>query len=347
VIASILGGLIGLAGIVVVLRVVVGFGAMLLRRRGVAAGDERLVSVLEGARDLHSRRIAVAVIGSPDQQAVRTATLGCDDDHVFEIGSVSKAITGMLLADAEHRGELKLTDRLGDHLPELEDRPSAGVTISALGAHRSGLPRLALDVLAVPRLFGYVLLGTNPYAGQRASLVIRGARRARIRHPGEQAYSNLGAALAGVALERATGSSYETLVRDRLATPLGLTRTSAQPRASRRAGSTRWGRWIQPWRMSGYAPAGGVTSSIDDLAVLAVALLRGVAPGAQSIDRDGCFWVRERLPDGSRVVWHNGQTGGYAAYLGLRPDAGRAVVVLADTADVRLVTRVARAASSP
>ncbi len=341
-----IGGIVAVVGLVVILRFVVGLGVAAVHRAGAVTGDAEVGSALERARDWRSRRLAAAVVEPRRDNPIRVATVDCSTDDVFELGSISKAITGMLLADAEQRGELSMSDQIGDHVPELADRPIGAVTVSALASHRSGLPPIALGIRAVPGLLGYGVLGLSPYVGQGVSSVVSHARRVRLRTQGEQAYSSLGAALTGAVLERATGSTYEDLVRDRLATPLGLTHTSAGPNAPRRSGCTRWGRWAQQWRLTGYAPAGGVTSSIDDLAVLAAALLRGDAPGAASTHRDDCFWVRERMPGGGIVVWHNGQTGGYAAYLVIRPDLGKATVVLSDVADMGLVVRVAQAAAT-
>lgn len=300
-------------------------------------------SALDEARGRRARRAAVAIVEPGTEQPVRVATVGCSADQVFEVGSISKAITGMLLADAVDRGELDLQAEIGSQLPELANRPIGSRRIAELGSHRSGLPRLPGGPRMAVGGLGYAFLGLNPYAGQDVPAVIRGAGQARLGTPGAKEYSNLGGALAGAVLERATGSSYTELVRDRLAVPLGLAHTSAAADAPRPRGRTRGGRWVQPWRLTGYAPAGGVTSTIDDLAVLAAALLCGSAPGSDSIRRDDCFWVREPTVDDGTVIWHNGSTGGYASYLGLRPGVGRGIAVLVDTADMRVVTNLARA----
>jgi len=345
-IGAVVGLVVAVVGGLVILRFLFGLVATATQRSAPATGDNALCSVLEDARDRHTRRFAVAVVEPASARPIRIATVGCSADDVFEIGSVSKAVTGMLLADAEERGELSMSDPIEDVLPELAGRPIGRVAISALGEHRSGLPRLPFSPRVVAASLGYGILGLNPYAGQDVSSVIGAAGRCRLRSPVTTAYSNLGGALAGAVLERATASSYPDLVQQRLVAPLGLTHTSARPDAARRHGFTRWGQWVQPWRLGGYAPAGGVTSSIDDLATLAAALLRDAAAGARSIHRDDCFWVRERTPDGEPVTWHNGMTGGCAAYLGLRPTRARAVVVLSNVADMRLISRIAGSVAS-
>jgi CubicO group peptidase (beta-lactamase class C family) len=112
--------------------------------------------------------------------------------------------------------------------------------------------------------------------------------------------------------------------------------------------------------MAAYAPAGGVVSSIGDMGRLAAALLDGSAPGGRALvgiegvdtdraqRRSGMFWVIDPLPtDGATMIWHNGQTGGYSAFIALLPQAARAVVVLANVANASEVERVALALAFP
>ena len=109
-------------------------------------------------------------------------------------------------------------------------------------------------------------------------------------------------------------------------------------------GRSRRGLPRQPWIMGGYAPVGGVYSTIDDLSRLASALLNRSAPGAKSmvpidginIDapnrRSGLFWNINESAEPNGVVWHNGGTGGYSSLFGLMPNARRSVVVLESVA---------------
>ncbi|MDN5746722.1 MAG: serine hydrolase, partial [Nocardioidaceae bacterium] len=71
----------------------------------------------------------------------------------------------------------------------------------------------------------------------------------------------------------------------------------------------------------------------------------GTVPGRTSLDpvadnatdgKVGLAWMitsgTGQSSDDHEVIWHNGMTGGFATYLGLQPDADRAVVVLSGTA---------------
>lgn len=92
---------------------------------------------------------------------------GVDPDSVFQIGSVTKAFTGLLLADSVARGEVEFSDPATDYL--LGASPGR-VTLVELATHTSGLPRLP------PGMLRYALLRPrNPYAWYPESSFLRAA----------------------------------------------------------------------------------------------------------------------------------------------------------------------------
>jgi len=115
-----------------------------------------------------------------------------------------------------------------------------------------------------------------------------------------------------------------------------------------------------PWStMGGFGPAGGVISTLGDMARLAMALLDGSGPGIGSLTpiegvatagpnrTSGMFWVVVSEPGTNRkTIWQNGQTGGYSSFLGLSPHSGRAMIVLASVSrgnyQQRIVSGLAR-----
>ena len=92
---------------------------------------------------LGPQRVAAAALVAPS--GVTVATRGCDLEADFEIGSISKGVTGLLYADALTRGEISPGSTLGELLP-LGDTPVAGVTLASLSTHRSGLPSLPTGI---------------------------------------------------------------------------------------------------------------------------------------------------------------------------------------------------------
>nr|WP_311764402.1 serine hydrolase domain-containing protein [Arthrobacter ipis] len=275
--------------------------------------------------------------------AGRGASLAAD----FEIGSVSKGITGLLCADALRRGELGPGTTLGERLP-LGDCPAAGVTLVSLSRHSSGLPRLPRQPGTLRRSLDLVLHGTNPYGETLAELLDQ-ARAAHLpagHSTPRPRYSNFGFELLGHAVAAGAGLSFQELLRERLAVPLGLSSvyapaTAAEVRPTAVTGRSRSGRVMQPWTGEAVAPAGGVRASIGDMARLVQALLNGSAPGLGALDpvanfagpaaRIGAGWMTLEVK-GRAVTWHNGGTGGFRSWVGLDRKAGTGVVLLTATA---------------
>ena len=270
-----------------------------------------------------------------------------DGTTLFEIGSVTKAFTGVLLADAEARGELKLADPANKHLPpdlRLPGEIGAQVTLADLATHRAGLPRIPVGLVEQARDFD------NPYADfTRARLAA--ALRALTLDPigrGEN-YSNLGAGLAGHALVHASGQrDYDALVRRRIAGPLKLADTAealtGEQRSRLASGFGVNRKLTPPWDFATLPGCGALRSTADDLLAFArvnlgdgdAALAAACrASHAKRAGRVGLFWNRITLSRSKSVaVWHNGGTLGTRAMLVIVPDKGIAVVALCGCGEV-------------
>ncbi|WFE27378.1 serine hydrolase [Solwaraspora sp. WMMD791] len=324
-------------------------------------GDAALAAEVRAVIDDPAGLRGLAVARVADGQ-VRTAGLGdrtpglagrpgepVTPDTPFEIGSIGKTLTGMLLADQIADGQATADTTLTEALPgqEFGDPAVGEITLAELASHRSGLPRLPTvgltDTLAMS--LG-ALRGTDPYAGldpdrMRAALV-----SARVGDGyGDVSYSNFGTALLGIALAERAGTSFPELVEREILDPLGMADTGyaldgAAVADGAATGSTAGGRSTEPWQASGLAGAGiGLWSTAPNLARLAAALRDGTAPGADAASprfdagddsRIGYGWFTTSY-DGREIVWHNGGTGGFRSYVGYDPATGDAVVVLGNT----------------
>jgi CubicO group peptidase (beta-lactamase class C family) len=271
------------------------------------------------------------------------AFIKADARTLFEVGSITKAMTGMLLADAIERTELTLASTVGQFIPSLASSAVAAVTLQELCTHTSGLPRLPTSPRMVVRIAKFAMLGLDPYRGITASQVVALTGGQNLRHRGRRTYSNLGAALLGQLLAEREGVDFAVLLQQRIFTPVGMYDAGVATIQHKAAhGWSDAGLPRQPWIMDGYAPAGGVIATIGDLARLAVALLGQTAPGYLSTAaipdglptrpnrRSGMFWIIDPLPAGGSMIWHNGATGGYSSFFALFPDTRKAVVVLAN-----------------
>ncbi|MFE6717979.1 serine hydrolase domain-containing protein [Streptomyces albidoflavus] len=302
-------------------------------------GDERLAARL---RELLGPRhpVAGAAVVSPHGTVLAAQGTGPDGD--FELGSVSKGVTGLLYADALARGEVTPETTLGELLP-LGDAPAAHVTLRSLSTHRSGLPRLPASMRPWRRTLALWRHGTNPY-GEDLAHLLRQARGVPVGRPRPR-YSNLGFALLGHALAQAANTTYAQLVQQRIATPLGLDSfyvpgTADKLRPGALPGRSRGGRPRQPWTGEGVGPAGGIRASLADMARLTAALLDGSAAGIGALDpvapfgagaRIGAAWITVEI-DGRPVTWHNGGTGGFRSWLGVDRATGTGLVILSATA---------------
>jgi CubicO group peptidase (beta-lactamase class C family) len=186
--------------------------------------------------------------------------------------------------------------------------------------------------------------GRNPYGEDLAELLAQ-ARTVRLKSLRPR-YSNLGFELLGHAVAAGAGLTFRALVAERLSAALGLTSTYVPATKSELSphalpGTNRKGRSQDPWVGEALGPAGGIRSTITDMAALAGALLDGSAPGLAALDpvanfagpaaRIGAAWMTLEAK-GRAVTWHNGATGGFSSWIGLDREAGTAVVLLSATA---------------
>ncbi|GGO72284.1 serine hydrolase domain-containing protein [Nocardioides deserti] len=261
---------------------------------------------------------------------------------ILEIGSVTKTMTALLLADLARDGVVGLDDPVAAHLPVAPPVKGRPITLRDLATHHSGLPRLPKGSLWP----GLTSERHDPYARYDEATLSAAVLATRPRvEPGRRfGYSNLGGGLLGWALARAAGTDYATLLADRLAGPLGLADTGVALPAGqehRLAPGHGWrGRPAGRWDLALLAGAGGVVSTAADLTryvgafdtaydgPLAAAAADARAPqhraGRVGPATVGLGWLL--APDG--MLFHDGGTGGYRSFVGSRPDRGVSVVVL-------------------
>ena len=293
------------------------------------------------------RGLAVALL---ENGQVRTAGLGdrnpggqpVQPGTPFEIGSITKVLTGMLLAQQVTTGAVSPDEPVGALLPELTG-PAREVTLAELASHRSGLPRLPAGFSST---FGMAVAnyrGSDPYQADLDTLVEQVAA-AELSGRGEVAYSNMGTAVLGHAVAAATGADYASLLRERLLDPVGMDATTLPVTPDNlpedaSVGHGPQGRTADPWTSHAYAPMGGVRSTPDDMELLARALLEGDAPGSDAMEprhdagggtEVGLGWWID-VHGETTVTWHNGGTGGFSSMFALDREGGRAVIVLADS----------------
>jgi CubicO group peptidase (beta-lactamase class C family) len=220
------------------------------------------------------------------------------------------------------------------------------ITLRHLATHSSGLPRLPINL--APR-------GNDPYGGYSADALLEGLARTKLAFPtgSDCQYSNLGSGLLGHALERAAGKPYEQLLREHIFDPLEM-RSSAvtltdELKKRYAVGYLKGASDDQApeWDLGVLAPAGGICSTINDLAKFLALQMKAGQPDAKPIAGGtltelhtpqrligrnwdlaiGLGWHVRKNADGD-LVWHNGRVAGHYAFVGFSPAKRVGVIVL-------------------
>jgi CubicO group peptidase (beta-lactamase class C family) len=266
-----------------------------------------------------------------------------DENSIFEIGSITKIFTNLLLAQMVLDGKMDLDKPVADYLPEgtkLPDYQGQAITLFDLATHSAGLPSIPPELaLADP---------SNPYIAYTAdNLAAFLAAYDLPRAPGTQfEYSNIGTTLLGQAISHVAEKPYAELVEERILTPLGMADTTLVPGDAARfaSGHDRSGTAVPHWDFDVFAPAGAYRSSAADMAKFIAAasgqtdttlkpafelMLAKTRPAGSPNMSIGLGWMILKHP-GGEIVWHNGITGGFNSFAGYDRASGKGVVVLAN-----------------
>src|SRR5262245_25177463 len=245
-----------------------------------------------------------------------------DEDTAFEIGSVSKTMTAALLAGFIGRGEIALDDPLAKLLPSGTIVPSfngSQITIGNIVTHTSGLPSFPWRITNVK----------NPYARlTEADLLGTLATTQLTRAPGSRwEYSNFAMMVLSYALAKRSGTDFETLLRERLLSPLGMSDTYIAERPpnvhlaqGHLSNTMPTGPWDFPVDMAG---VGGVRATLPDmvrylegqLGTRASQITPALARTQQQVasvggHTMGMNWEFLSAANGRTIIMHPGGTGG-------------------------------------
>ncbi len=261
--------------------------------------------------------------------AVRKDGPAPDKDTLFEIGSITKVFTGILLAETVRAGKAKFDDPVGKHLPKEavgEDSPLLDVvTLESLSIHESGLPRLPSDLFTGADQ-------NNPYAhydAERLYKYLSEFDKDDLEKPGENSYSNLGVGLLGHTLGLIWEKPYPDLLKEKIFNPLGMKNSYVQktadhiPAEARKRFATghNGGEAVSYWEIDALAPAGAIVSSAEDMLIFGEAVLE-----LSDVPEELRASIRESLKTRSAkqaLGWfrnkdeasHGGGTGGFRTLL--------------------------------
>lgn len=267
-----------------------------------------------------------------------------NENSVYEIGSITKVFTCIILADEVLKGNMSLDDPVSKYLPNNfkaiigENRE---ITLKDLATHTSGLPRMPTNFNPKD--------AKNPFADYTVSNLYEFLESYELpRLVGIQyEYSNLAMGLLGHILELKTGRSYSDLIKERITKPLKMYDTdiilSENMQKNLAYGYDAELKLTKNWDLNVLAGAGAIKSTTNDMIKFyranvdkddsdlnkAMQLTHKVAFEDETTKlKIGLAWHYNT--DGT-IIWHNGGTGGYRSFGGFVKDTDKAVIVFTNT----------------
>jgi CubicO group peptidase (beta-lactamase class C family) len=286
--------------------------------------------------------IGVGSVEDGDRSTAVSPTEHTDDR--FEIGSITKAVTGLVLARLVLDGATSLDSPVGGWL---DSGDNSTITLEELAIHTSGLPRLAPNARDHEGFDA-----ANPYGRYDAELAEAGLRSAALEDRGTYAYSNFGYQLLGLCLERITGRPLCDLFDEYVLKPAGMSTATADPDQPVLQGEDESGP-VANWTLLLQGP-GGINATIDDLLALVAAVLR---PADGEFAKAVAFALESRA-DGpgagvglgwllhpAGIACCGGGTGGFSTYVAGHMNTGRGVAIALNRSAPGIIQDVALAAA--
>jgi serine-type D-Ala-D-Ala carboxypeptidase/endopeptidase len=331
--------------IILVIALVSVASAQVHRSRYVPSNAE-IHSILEQRVDGQHQSVGI-VVGVIDRDVQRVISYGNLDrgdprplngDTIFEIGSLTKVFTALLLTEKAHRGDVSLDDPVSKYLP----LPSS-ITLQELATNTSGLPRTPANLASKDR--------ADPFAGYTRQMLFASLPVSVSPH---WEYSNLGYGLLGQAL----APDYDRAIISRISIPLAMNSThialASEEKARLAAGHDDHLSLARPSDFGALAAAGALRSSANDLlkflsaflgyrktplAPAMAAMLDVRRPTTQPGLVNALGW-QISTPDALEIIWKDGDTAGFTSFLGCNPRAGVGVVVLSNASTSRGVNDI-------
>lgn len=314
--------------------------------------DAEILSVLKQRIDTEKKGVGI-VVGVVDEKGSRVISYGyanladrrpVDADTLFELGSITSVFTGVTLMDMAEKSEIRLKDPLAKYLPDTVTVPSSDdrkITLADLSAHRSGLPALPANLKQAG--------SDNPYTGFTTAKAYEFLSGYQLKYDvgSRYEYSSFGSGLLAQVLSQRAGTDYETLVKNRIATPLGMTATGVTLNADLQkrmatgySGKAQFSA-VPGWSFSSFEGAGGLRSSANDMLKFVAAnmgqtnvslkdTMRKLQEPFEPGNRLLLVWGGYNNKFGSSILAQEGKTGGYSSYMAFDKKAGKGVVILSN-----------------
>ena len=262
-----------------------------------------------------------------------------DQHTLYEIGSITKSFTGLLLAKFILEDSLNLETGVNKFLPDsidLTDKKGNQVTLKSLATHSSGLPRLPSNLTVTNQY--------NPYASYDQDKMYGFLSHHTPQTVGQNfVYSNLGFGLLGVALSNYKNTAFRILIHDHILKPLELKHTYFDvPKAeqSHLAKGYIGTQSVPLWDFKVMDAAGALKTTITDLQQFGKQFLDASSPLAKAskiatknyfTDKDKNTYGLGWFIDEQGTVFHGGGTGGFRTFIAIDFTKNRVISVMTNS----------------
>ncbi|CAA6819893.1 MAG: Unknown protein [uncultured Thiotrichaceae bacterium] len=274
-----------------------------------------------------------------------------DRNSLFQIGSITKVFTALLLQILCDEGLVNLEQTLDELIGtkvKLSDTAKK-ITLRQLAMHTSGLPRVPkMHIKQMTDKAGKASLMENPYHHLSVEDIFAYLATTEENHKvGKFAYSNYGMGLLAHVLESVTGKPYEALLEEKILKPLNMQQTaitlSPEMEEALIQGYSSKGKLAPVWTFNALAGAGALSSSASDMLKFIAAYFdmdTHISDALKQMEQKQnnavapIGWMKPGLVEKffglKDIIWHNGQVGGYGAYIGIDNKSQSGVVVLSN-----------------
>jgi CubicO group peptidase (beta-lactamase class C family) len=296
-----------------------------------------VAAIIDSSGILQIESAGVRKTGSPEQ---------ITDKDYFHLGSCGKAMTSAMIATLVAEDKIEWETTLIEVFPELEDSilgEYRNITLHQLLTHRAGIANQCDDC----SLYEDLNIEESRYLNMITVL-----KEPSQLDAGDYYYSNIGYVIAGIMAERITGQSWETLMKNRIFEPLGMSSAGFGPPGTISQIDQPWGHnksngeW-QPSQLDNpeeAGPAGTIHCSMEDWAKFISIYLKQdntailerklIDKLIEPVGTYACGWVVEDQDRADGLVLaHNGSNAMWYASVWVAPNLNRAFIACTNSFD--------------
>ena len=299
-----------------------------------------------------SKSIIVGIVDANGRQIIAEGQLSDHDSRLpdgntlYEIGSITKVFTSLLLADMSLKQQLNVHDPISEFLPVTVKTPirkGKEISLLSLSTHRSGMPRFPYNTDPKNLDEPYIDYGVNQLYEYVAHF------EPSFDIDSKWQYSNVGYGVLGTVLTLVTQKNFETLMTDEICKPLHLNNTvislTAKQKENLAIGHAETGTNVGLTALGAIEAGGALRSNVNDLLTFAeenMGLIKTALFPAMELThvlqakKDGndtyttMGWTLDNN-NGQNILFKDGGMPGYCTFLGIDNKNKIGVVVLSNS----------------